>query len=396
DQLRFYVNTLALRARLQGGYSYNEVLKNVKQVALGAYEHQAYPFDELVDALHLKRDLSRNPLLDVQVILQHDDAATMRGAGLDGLVMYEYQEIGNTSSTYDLVFYFVESTAGIKTNIIHNIDVYSEETVAQLADHFTQILAVVTTTPDKPINQLEFLTEKEKAQLLIGFNGVARAYSERNTLVSMFEDQVARASDSLAVVFKGRGLTYRELNETSNQLSDYLRKKYRIKPNELVGIKLERSERMIIAILGVLKSGAAYIPIDIEYPEDRIDYIIEDSKCRLLIDNYELECFIHEARLYSREENGSLSSPGDLAYVIYTSGSTGTPKGVPITHGNLMHSQAARKFTYTSVQALLLLSSISFDVSVACIFSTLCDGGTLYIAEKADVNNVATIADCVA
>lgn len=174
------------------------------------------------------------------------------------------------------------------------------------------------------------LTSEERSQLLVQFNNTKADYPKDKIIIDLFEEQVEKTPDNIAVAFADKQLSYRALNEWSNQLGNYLRRTYQIQPDDLIGIKLERSEWMIVAILGVLKSGGAYVPIDPEYPHDRIDYMLKDSSCKVLLDKKELEKFIASKDKYSRINQGSLTQPHNLVYCIYTSGSTGKPKGVLI------------------------------------------------------------------
>jgi amino acid adenylation domain-containing protein len=389
-QIGFYVNTLALRTRFAGEDSFLDLLEQVKGVTLGAYQHQVYPFDELVEQLHLQRDPSRNPLFDVWMLLQeNDDNAWSAPPNLPQLRVSGYDGAGNATSRYDLLFNFIQWEGELRVSVTYNRDLYHASTAERLVDNLEKLLRVITRQPGTPLKALDFISEKEQ-QLLQAFGKeVVVAYPKDKTVADLFEAQVENTPDHIALVFEETQLTYRELNEKSNQLAHYLREKYRIRPDDFVGIKLDRSEWMIIAILGVLKSGGAYIPIDPEYPEDRIAYMVSESGCKTLIDREALAGFREEAHHHSRENPPSLNTPRDLAYVIYTSGSTGLPKGVMVSHQSLVdyffgildrtNLKACRTFGH--------VSTIAADLGNTIIYTSLLMGGALRVFSAADVMN---------
>ena len=384
-QLGFYVNTLALRSRFRGENSYRELFDNIRQTTLDAYRHQAYPFDELVDTLDLRRDMSRSALFDVMVILQNAGAYTMEERSVGGLKVTPYEGIPEAVSKFDLVFDFAEAGDAIQARIEYNSDIYEKQTIERLADHLEQLLQAIVKHPETPINQLNYLGEEERQQLLSDFNDTGSEYPRDITIIDLFEEQVNKTPGKTALVFQEVELTYKELNERANQMGDYLRKKYRIDPDDLVGIKLDRNEWLITAILGVLKSGGAYVPIDPDYPEERIGYMLKDSKCKVLIDASELTTFLHEKNKYSRKNIRPVNKPDDLAYVIYTSGSTGFPKGVMIGHGNtcaFIH-WCKNEFKNAVYDVVLGVTSVCFDLSVFEIFYTLSIGKKLMVLKNA-------------
>jgi amino acid adenylation domain-containing protein/non-ribosomal peptide synthase protein (TIGR01720 family) len=383
DQIGFYVNTLALRTRFKGEDNYKEILENVKQVTLEAYEHQIYPFDELVNTLHLERNRSRHPLFDVMVVLQNAGMKfTKELENPDKLKVHEYQDGKKLSSKFDLTFNFVEAGEELYASIEYNSDIYNGSTIERLASHLVQLLEAIIKDSDQPISKLEFLDEIEKHQLLVAFNDTAVDYLKDKTPVDLFEEQVKKTPNNIAIVFEENEFTYAELNKKANQFANYLRNNYKIKADDLIGIKLDRSEWMIIALLGVLKSGGTYVPIDPEYPQDRINYMLEDSRCIVLIDEKELENFKKEEKKCSSTNLKQINTLNNLAYVIYTSGSTGFPKGCAITCNNLSnYIQWANDFYFKESTRVNfgLYTSISFDLTVTCIFCSLTRGGKLVI-----------------
>ncbi|HYC27183.1 MAG TPA: condensation domain-containing protein, partial [Chitinophagaceae bacterium] len=293
-QIGFYVNTLALRTRIRENESFIGLLTNIRQDTLKAYEHQAYPFDELLNDLGVQRDMSRHPLFDVMVVLQN--AATV-SAVANGLTVQEYKETGSMGSKFDWLFIFNEVGEELQVSLEYNTDIYNESTIVQAWKHFEQLLQAAIAQPAMPIRQLDYLSADEKYKLLFEFNDTSVEYPGDKTIAALFEEQVSKTPDKIALVFENIRLTYRELNERANELV------HRFQPGEFVVVRLERSEKLIITILAILKAGAAYVPIDPADPRD-IDLAKDKS--------------------------------GDVAYVMYTSGSTGKPKGVMVSHRSVI------------------------------------------------------------
>jgi amino acid adenylation domain-containing protein/non-ribosomal peptide synthase protein (TIGR01720 family) len=408
DQIGFYVNTLALRTQFKGEEQFDELLKKVKQLTLGAYEHQMYPFAELVDKLKIPRDMSRNPLFDVQVIVGQNEI-TGQEQKLNDVEVSAFEGDQFHSSKFDMVVQFAEQNDELKADIKYNTDIYNRATIERFSDHLEQLIASIIKNPQATIRELDYLSKEEQHQLLTVFNdNGGTALPKNKTLIQFFEKQVKATPDKAAVLFEGKQLSYKELHEKSNQLANYLKENYKVQANDLVGILMDRSDKMLVAIWGVLKAGAAYVPIDPEYPTARKEFVVKDTQLKVLLtqtdyifdlDYYAGEIFAVDAQLddlsTAKKSPGVKVQPGDLAYIIYTSGSTGNPKGVMIDHGNLFYSTAIRKDVYENVDSFLLLSSFSFDSSIAGIFGTLYLGGTLVITKSIDVSNIIGIADLI-
>ena len=380
NQIGFYVNTLALRTNFSSENSFRELLNNIKENALGAYENATYPFDALVEKLNLTKDLSRNPLFDVMVVLQNNEVMTDHQK-MDKVMIKKIEEIDPLISKVDLTFYFEEKESGINSFIEYNSDLFNEPTIHRLKNHLVQLLEEVVKDFDQKLIHYDYLSFQEKEQLLKELD-LRVDYPKDKTLVDLFEYQVERTPDKVALVFEGVSLTYRELNEQTNELGNYLRSCYGIKPDDLIGIKLGRSERMIIAILGALKSGGAYVPMDPDYPQDRIAYMQEDSGCKVIID----ESIINLAKLSgcSRENPIKNTRPVDIAYVIYTSGSTGRPKGVMVEHRNVVRLFKTDKplFDFTDEDVWTMFHSYCFDFSVWEMYGALLFGGKLILVSS--------------
>jgi len=369
-------NILALRTRFSGDDSYENLLDNIKQITLEAYEHQEYPFNELKEKLKIKSDMSRNALFDVMISLQKNAKKLNK-------------EDQKALPSVDLSFVFTEIGKELHLSIEYSSDLYHSETIEQLANHLEQLLEKITQTPEKPINEIDYLSKEEKQKLLLEFNDTESNFPHDETLLNLFEAQVEKTPDKVAMVFKEMEFSYKKLNEISNQLADYLRSHYNIKPDDLICINLDRSERMIVTILGILKSGGAYVPIDPSYPEDRINYIKNDSGCKVLIDEKEFAKFKEEQGKYSKKNYPSITSPMNLAYVIYTSGSTGQPKGCMLEHRGVINriEWMWNKYGFTEQDIILQKTTNTFDVSVWELFMPLCWGVKMVLCQKEDISS---------
>ncbi|HEU4555733.1 MAG TPA: amino acid adenylation domain-containing protein [Chitinophaga sp.] len=396
DQIGFYVNTLALRTRLKGTESFSELLDRVRNTTLSAYDHQVYPIDRLIDEMGLQRDPSRSPLYDVTMVLQNQRE---KGHGWDvsGIAENEVIDRGACMAKFDLLVSFVERADALQIIVQYNEAIYDKETVKRLINHFKQLLEQVIAHPQRPIQQLDYMLPAERIQLLGAFNSTQTVYPEGKTFLDMFREQVTAQPNHTALTFNGEPLTYNELDEKSNQLAHYLIKKG-VAPETLVPICLERSAEMIISIMGILKAGAAYVPVDPGYPAERIAYMLSDTHPPLIISHTDFKELFEDQRgmlklLVDRDwmavemepaELPQLSvSTGNLAYVIYTSGSTGKPKGVMIEHGSLFNylSYCHDKYLWNRSRQYkaALFTSLSFDLTVTSILGVLSAGGELVI-----------------
>ncbi len=394
NQIGFYVNTLALRTRFDEKNKFIDLLSNVRDVTLGAYEHQIYPFDELIENLSIKREPNKNPLFDVIFTLQNIDNLEKDSQQVAGINILDYKHEEKVLTKFDLEFTFSEFGNGLNFNLTFNPDIYSYEFAEKIVAHFGTIIENVLTESHLPISDVSYLSQDEIKQVVVDFNSTESDYPKDKTIVDLFEEQVAKTPNNIAVVFEETRLTYEELNKLTNQLGLYLREKYNIVPDDFVGIKLDRSERMIVALLGVLKSGAAYVPIDPSYPQERVDYIEKDSNCKIVIDEVLLAEFDKRQQEYSTSNLEKISQPNDLAYVIYTSGTTGNPKGVMVEHKNvtnLINSQT-KQFKIEEDENILQFSNISFDASVEQIFLALLNGASLNVPNKNTIVDAEKLA----
>jgi amino acid adenylation domain-containing protein len=384
----FFVNTLALRMDLEGNLGFDQLLHRVKQVALEAYAHQDIPFEYLVEELKPTRTLTHAPLFQVMFVLQNAPVTILELPEITLTFMVPETVVAK----FDLTISMEEVDQELKGELEYNTDLFERATIERMVGHFQTLLAGIVSNPFELIHKLPLLTEKEHRQLK-AWNDTTTDYPKDQTIVELFQLQVESTPNNIAVIFKDQQLSYLELNKKANQLAHYLII-LGVKAEVLVGICIERSLEMVIGLLGILKAGGAYVPLDPDYPQQRLQFMLEDSgvvvvlsqnhllerlplsQTKVICLDNELEEFIN----YSGENPAKQSGPDNLVYVIYTSGSTGQAKGVLVSHQNLVHSTTARFSYYSeSLTGFLLLPSFAFDSSVAGIFWTLCQGGFLLL-----------------
>ncbi|MCW5315483.1 amino acid adenylation domain-containing protein [Nostoc sp. KVJ3] len=386
----FFVNTLVMRSNLADNPTFSELLTHVREVALSAYAHQHLPFEMLVEALQPERDLSYTPLFQVMFVLQN---APTSGIELSGLSVSSFPMKG-ANSRFDLTLIMQNSPTGLIGVWEYNTDLFDARTIERMTSHFVTLLEGIIANPEQRLSQLPLLTEVEQQQLLVEWNDTGVDYPLHKCIHKLFEEQVARTPDAVAVEFENQQLTYHQLNYRANQLAHYLQS-LGVKPDVLVGLCVERSLEMVIGLLGILKAGGAYVPLDPEYPQERLSFIVEDAQVRVLVTQQQLidrlppnqaklVCLDSDAELIAQCSQKNLISgvqANNLTYIIYTSGSTGQPKGIAMGQlalcnhilwhrDNLKISRGAKTLQFASV---------SFDVSFQEIFTTWCSGGTLFL-----------------
>ncbi|WP_442941967.1 amino acid adenylation domain-containing protein [Nostoc sp.] len=388
----FFVNTLVMRTNLVGNPSFSELLGRVREVALSAYAHQNLPFEMLVEALQPERDLGHTPLFQVVFNLQNAPVQKLELAGLTVSSL----PVEGTATKVDLALSMENTTQGLVGVWEYNTDLFDASTIERMNGHFVTLLSGIVANPSERISQLALLTAVEQQQLLVDWNNTWVEYSEDKCIHQLFEQQVQRTPDALAVVFDNQQLTYQQLNSRANQLAHYLRS-LGVKPDVLVGICVERSLEMVVALLGILKAGGAYLPLDPEYPQDRLSFMLEDAQVSLLLTQRLIDRFPeHQAKQVFLDEAWSQIAQNNqdnpttevkafhLANVIYTSGSTGRPKGVMVEHKGLCNLAQAQiqTFSLTSDSRILQFASFSFDASIWEVVMALMSGGTLYMGTK--------------
>ena len=385
----FFVNTLALRTHFDEADTFKDILAKVKKSVLEGYENQDVPFEYLVDKLNVERRLNVNPLFQVMVVVNKEE----KHEEFFGLETSEV-ESEYAISKFDLTFSAVELEDGLDISIEYSTELFERKTIDKLAKHLEKFLEKITEDPDIAIDRTDILTEEEKNQQLEEWNSATLEYPKNRCIHELFEEQVEKNPDAVAVVFEDKHLTYGELNARSNQLARYLRKQG-VKADDLVGLCVNRSLEMIIGILGILKSGGAYVPLDPSYPKDRLDYMKFDSGAKIAVDAEYLQS---EAILQEQKENlMKITSSQNLAYVIYTSGSTGKPKGAQLNHQGVINHLfiKVRDVEISDSSVVAQTAKMSFDISVWQSLAALICGGTTLILKDDDVWNVEALVNQV-
>ncbi|MDT4329580.1 non-ribosomal peptide synthetase [Methylomonas sp. MS20] len=452
DLIGFFVNTLVLRSDLSANPPFAELLEQIRATVLDAQNHQDLPFEKLVEALQPTRDPSRSPLFQVMFVLQNRDNLTLSLPDVEVAVL----EDDSRTAKFDLTLHIQDWPDGrLGGSFEYNNDLFDAETMARLARHYLILLQAALECPQTRIFELPLLTDGEKRQLLQEWNATEVEYPQGRCIHQLFEAQVEKTPDAVALSFEDSSLTYAELNVKANQLAHALIDRG-VGPDVLVGICIERSLEMVIGLLGILKAGGAYVPLDPHYPEERLRYMLDDAGVSLLLTRQGLTEMLAGNNRGVGYAPRALAEPGvgagpvrgayptddvgrrprplpagegrgegalktlcldsdwpaiapcpehnpepcnhplDLAYIIYTSGSTGQPKGVAVAHGNALHSTQARFAYYADpVRAYLLLSSFAFDSSVAGIFWTLGQGGCLCLPKDEAGKDPVALADLI-
>ncbi len=393
----FFVNTLVLRTNLSGNPTFLELLGQVKQVTQGAYQHQALPFEMLVETLQPERNLGHIPLFQIEFVWQNEVQPQLELPGLEVCLVENDFSLARFDLTLAMEWDSQERLTG---KLVFNSTLFETETIERIVGHFQTLLTDLVDNPRQPIDQVSMLTDTERHQQLIAWNDTQLQYPRYNCL-HLFEAQVERTPDAVAVFFEDQGLTYQELNRRANQLARHLQS-LSVDPEALVGICVDRSLEMTIGILAILKTGAAYVPLDPTYPTGRLAYMLDNAQVSLLLTQSTLHSRVVEIQAaataelstiigldtvwpqissYSGANLTTTVSPDNLAYIIYTSGSTGRPKGIALSHralANLIHWQLA----YTTCPGpvrMLQFSPLSFDASFVDMFMTWGAGGCLVL-----------------
>ncbi len=402
------MNVIVLRTNLDGNPSFRELIARVRKVALQAYKYQDVPFERLVEELKPERHLSRWPLFQVMFNLRN--MPQVEQAKATALRMEPFAFDSEIIGGLDLSLEIKESKNGLDCSFCYSTDLFNGETIQRMGQHFQVLLEAGLKSPDHPVLSLPLFTAEERQQLVITWNDTQRDYPTKPCIHELFELQVERTPDAVAVVFEDEQLTYQELNERSNQLAHYLRK-LGVGPEVLVGICIERSLEMVVGLLGILKSGGAYVPLDPSYPQEHLGFMLDDARPFVLLTQERLlgklprhethiVCLDSEWGVIAREDartSDSRVASGNLAYVIYTSGSTGRPKGVMISHRAVCNHLYWRHeyFPLTEADRLLQKASFSFDDSVWEFFEPLMVGATLFMARSEKLRDSADLVKLI-
>ncbi|WP_232666822.1 non-ribosomal peptide synthetase [Pseudonocardia sp. TRM90224] len=403
----YFSNTIVLRTDLAGDPSFRDLLGRIRQRTLAAYAHQGVPFEELVNELAPERDTSRNPLFQVMMVVQNAPLERVPFAGLDTRL----DEVHTGTSKFDLWLQFMAVDDTWTVTFEYNTDLWDAPTISRMAEHLTRVLTAATADPTLAVSEIPLLGDAERHQVLAGFNDTAVDLGPQRLLHEHIEEQAGRTPDSVAVAFDGaeqtyRELTYRELDGRANALARELIEAG-VGPDTLVGVHAERSAELVVALLAVLKSGGAYVPLEPSYPEDRLRHMIRDTAPQVLLTDRELPARLADLGPHVVRLGGPATSTADSpavpmsteqpAYVIYTSGSTGLPKGAINSHrgiGNrLLWMQDA--FGLTAADKVLQKTPFSFDVSVWEFFWPLMTGATLVVARPDEHKDPTALLDTI-
>ena len=451
NMIGMFVNTLPLRNYPRGELSYREFLIEVKNKTLACFDNQNYQYEELIDELKMGRDTSRNPLFDVLFVFQNFEGEALE---IPGIRLKRYKSV-NTVSIFDLLLTTAEAQGQTLLSFEYSTSLFKKETIERFIIYFKKIISAIVADQSKKILDIDILIEKEKQQLLYEFNNTKALYPFDKTIHELFEQQVEKTPDNIAIIFEDNQISYRKLNNKANQLAGFIRDKGVIS-DYLVGIMLDSSIEFVGSVLGVLKAGGAYLPIDPELPTNRVLTMLQENGVQLVIsktekiDNYSYTkyhgqneftitptfsekrtqimdldsepipdrvCINYEKYFNDKQKEinaheivreilfldqideivnnrpisnlNIINKSSDLLYAISTSGSTGKPKGVMLEHKNMVNLITwAQKCTNLTYDKVLQFASLSFDMSYYEIFSTLLNGGSLYLIDKSVKSDV--------
>lgn len=400
-----FINTVPIFTDLHGDPSFREVLARVRKVVFSTNAHQEVPFEMIVESIQPKRDTSFNPLFQVAFTFQEPPMQI----NLSGCEV-KSQCLHNDAAKFDILAWLWEAEDGIRGLLEYNTELFDSETIERFASHYQVLLESAVENPDTPISKLRNISKKEWELMVNEWNNTNLEYKPELGIHGCFEAQVNDHQKKTAVECDGQSLSYKELNDRANQLANYLSSKG-VEPGKLVAISMERSLDMLVGVLGILKTGGCYIPLDPEYPDDRLFYMLEDSSAEFLLMQGSLSeqyanysgCKIcidtdwGEIQKSGADNPDITINPSDLAYIIYTSGSTGKPKGVMVPHGaavNFLKSMSLKP-GLDEKDILLAVTTLSFDIAVLELYLPLTVGGTVIIATRDEAADGNTLADLI-
>jgi amino acid adenylation domain-containing protein len=397
----FFVNTLAMRTDVSGDPTVAELLARTTEVCLGAFAHQDVPFEKLVEELGIDRDMSRTPLVQVVLVLQNTADESLEMAGLRMSEVARGRGAGLTGSAkFDLQVTLNEGAGGIQGTLDYNVDLFEQETVRRMARQLERVLRALGESENLKVSELPLMGEAERKRLLAGWTRKTQEFACDANLVEGFARAAHQNPDTVAVTFAGEEISYRELDRRSNQLAHHLRS-LGVQPEIRIGLFLERSIEIVVAVLGTLKTGAVYVPLEVTLPPERVAFMLEDAGCTHVLTETRvasqlpsleqpreraleivtLDTVLAEVADENPEPLRVAIDAANAAYVIYTSGSTGRPKGVVVTHGNVMRLMAATEdwFSFAPSDVWTLFHSYAFDFSVWEFWGALLYGGRLVV-----------------
>ncbi len=389
----FFANMMVLRSRLEDNPSCRELLHRTREVALGAYAHQDLPFEELVAELQPERVAGRNPFFQAMLVVEEAAWRDLNLAGFQATPI----PLHNGTAKFDFSLYVIDHPEGFRLSLEYNSDLFEAETVNDLLEHYENLLQAAVINPDRRVFDLPLLSRAERGQIIQKWNDTQENYSGLDCVPRLIEKQAELTPNAIAVTFLGQKLIYHELNSRANRLAHHL-VQMGARTEELVAISLPRSLDMVIALLAVMKSGAAYLPLDPSHPPERRQAILRDSGAKLLITDQKkdsgeawAELILEEERAeIDRQSDSNLSvvlQPSHLAYVIYTSGSTGQPKGVEVEHRNLTNFIATmqKRPGFSADDVLLAVTTVAFDIAGLELWLPLTTGASLILASREEI-----------
>ncbi|MFD9328167.1 amino acid adenylation domain-containing protein [Streptomyces sp. NPDC060065] len=404
DLLGCFLNTLPLRVDLHGDPSFPELLGRVRDTSLEAFAHQRVPYGRLVNELAPERDLSRSPLVQVLFALQNIELGTLEVHGVDS----EFVDISEANSQFDLNLRMIDTGQELIGWLDYDVELFDAATIERFVEHFTRVLTAVVAEPAAPVSTVDLLGPAERALLVDEWNDTAVDRPQRETLTDLLAEAAVRYADAPAVRFEDSEVSYAELHRRANRLAHRLRA-LGVGPDTVVGVHLERSPELMVALLAVLKAGGAYLPLDPGYPAGRLEFMLTDSGAPVLLTAAGAEAGLATEGLtvvpvderagdgHPDTEPAPVAGPDHLAYVIYTSGSTGRPKGVQVPHRGIANRLRWMQDTYglTGADTVLQKTPISFDVSVWELFWPLLTGARLVLAEPGGHRDPGYLAELI-
>ncbi|SHJ71295.1 hybrid non-ribosomal peptide synthetase/type I polyketide synthase, partial [Aquimarina spongiae] len=384
-----FVNTVALRNYPEGESRFIDFLKEVKERALRCFDNQSFQYEDLIEALNIERNSGRNPLFDVSFSYENVEVSALN---IEGLQISSYDN-GHKTAKFDLALTVGESENMLHLNFEYATDVFIESTIKDFKVYFNRIVETIANNSEIKLKDIQILDQEEEMQLLNALDKTEVSFPENETICSIFRDQVQKHPNRVALEFQEETLTYKELDDQSNQLAWVLQQEG-VGPNTIVGVLTDRSHETVISMLAILKAGGAYLPIDIDYPKERIDYMLEDSQTSIVVTNQEsyevadkIKVVLFGEALQKSENTeplATLHQPNDLCYVIYTSGTTGNPKGVMIEHKNIVRLFFNEEplFDFNENDVWTMFHNHCFDFSVWEMYGALLFGGKLIVVPK--------------
>ena len=387
----FFVNSIPIRTQFSDNLSFNDLLKLVRSNAIDAFDNGQVPFELIVESTEIKRDLARNPLFQVLFVLHSASEKSFQSENTSWTSI----DYNQSTSRFDFTFELTETTDGLSGMVEYCADLYKKETIERLIGHFKNLLFSIYDNPNQKIGNLKIMGLEEETLILRDFNNTQHDFPQRDTVISLFEKTAKLVPEKIAVVADGQSINYKELDQRSDRLANYLIRKG-IKPEKPVPLCINRSIDMVIGILGILKAGGALVPVDPSLPEERIAFMVEDTGAdfAICISSTSDKVSCHSKLLLDQEQEeinqmpldklDSNPNPANLVYILYTSGTTGKPKGVMIEHRNLVNFlvSMAKNVAFDASSSILSVTTFSFDIFYLELFLPLFQGGCVFLADK--------------